>query len=104
MSKRHALRYEAANSQRIRVLVSTELHRSGPRSKVANRHAGRLTRLHVGVTHVKQAQLPFRVPRWTRGAPGHPSGPGSRGCYSSPLSLAVLDHVGPRRDDAVTFD
>ena len=32
MSKRHALRSEAANDLQIRVLVSTGLHRSGPRS------------------------------------------------------------------------
>ncbi len=80
------------------------LHRSGPRSNVANRHAGRLARLHVGGAHVKQAQHPCTHPQWLRGAPGHPSGPGSPDGYPRPLSLAVLDDVGAVRDGAVGGD
>jgi hypothetical protein len=53
-------RFEAANDQKTRVLVSTGSTVPG-HVRVANRHAGRLTRLQAGVAHVKQGQLPLQL-------------------------------------------
>ena len=95
MSKRHALRSEAANDQRIRVLVSTGSTVPG-HVRVANRHAGRLTRLQVGVAHVKQVQRPFTSR--DAAAPAHPSD--DRRLSPAHLRRADLERRGSRSGTA----